>query len=1200
MFYDASAMQRGAVCPYQALPPEEVVRRRALKKRYPPAGVNLNVYYNIDDQMLAVVLGIGTVLVHSRCGTLYWFSFEVQAFINANGDLYLSYFSNELDSPSTGAAAPIDVQIPPDVSQWPADVLRLGYFRRHAVDQIAQAQQGNSLLELFAAQPNPLMNANITMQDLVGLSVAAGFQVAQMPPPTAVAAPTTASSTTPFRMPQGTAPHATPRPVIGSASTIGQSTSSTSLTPPRAQQQQQQGIVQLPLVTPHMQQQAARPTLSTSPTMSVTPSMNAFLDQLAAATATTETQTVKNEPGVSSPTLSSHARAPQYAYFDLNRSDDTQAPTIAVRAVDLTRANLPRLQAILAGTNDPNPPGLSSTALAVAQNALRSGAEQRSSITGDVSIPVQGPAVVRTALTFGNASIALTTTIAGTSTSSAVTTATATLPAGVASDLMTFLQGLQTRQTVLENCFAQLTPNLAHGLISSVSSLAQTHRAAIASTVAIASSTTSSTSTLPFPTLGLPPTAGLASPRDSAAPSDRAQRASTSTQMDVGTDDDVTTGWDDDMARGNAPTAHSTGIVDSVKKRKSTDSGTEAQAKAARRPSVKDVLDTSVSDRVRVHPRKAAAAGQDATKQVASYEHSKSTRDDRPTPQRAALPSLAESASESKKSSKSSTSKPKTKQTWTVTTPSSSPGRPDSPIKVRIKRTRPIWQLPFGNSGAGSSSASVSIAVTTGSSQSTQDKSSSSTTGIATSSTANLSTSTSTSAARPAPAPASARPAPIPPVDDDVDTPGSNVASHVSGTLSSSSSSSSLSSDSSLALLEEKEKGKKQSATTKPKPKPRISKKEMKVAVETKKKTKASISKQQPCEPVTTDTSPQQQSTVASSTSTQKAKKTRPPPSEPEIDTNEINEAVVNQVGEVTMARLPDTYRTQFRHLVQDLLDRIEEDQFEEHIVLRLRLTDIDPDVYSVRRPFRRDLLRSEYNAYLHLLQHREEYGFQKVKFTRRIADMCNSRYINDPLMLFKNLCVHVPELRGYERRIVRCVGREELILDVRGAVPAWEFLTAFGEYHQQLVHRLPRLVAFGLTQESQLYLHTVSTHLLTRATRFEHIYVAVVYDDIPRTHTPLAGPVATLQFGIADEDLYKDEAVVDPAYLCFEPADDIRNRYLERLSGTQYLGAAFRSKRDHYEPIPFLYYALQMADATKTVQHKTEFLQHVTETPDL
>ena len=59
-----------------------------------PIGTVLNEYYSIPEQMLTATHH-GTIFVHARTGTLYFFVEEARAFLSSEGDIYLRFYANE-------------------------------------------------------------------------------------------------------------------------------------------------------------------------------------------------------------------------------------------------------------------------------------------------------------------------------------------------------------------------------------------------------------------------------------------------------------------------------------------------------------------------------------------------------------------------------------------------------------------------------------------------------------------------------------------------------------------------------------------------------------------------------------------------------------------------------------------------------------------------------------------------------------------------------------------------------------------------------------------------------------------------------------------------------------------------------------------------------------------------------------------------
>ena len=73
---------------------DEMRLEQSRRAKVPPMGVGLNAYYGIGDQIIVVTGQAGEMLIHGRTGTVYFYN-DVRGFMNAYGEAYLSYWTQE-------------------------------------------------------------------------------------------------------------------------------------------------------------------------------------------------------------------------------------------------------------------------------------------------------------------------------------------------------------------------------------------------------------------------------------------------------------------------------------------------------------------------------------------------------------------------------------------------------------------------------------------------------------------------------------------------------------------------------------------------------------------------------------------------------------------------------------------------------------------------------------------------------------------------------------------------------------------------------------------------------------------------------------------------------------------------------------------------------------------------------------------------
>ena len=113
-----------AALEYSGARHDEIRRQQGRRVRFPPQGVNLNLYYGVGDQIIVVTPEAGAVFVHGRTGTLYFYHEEVEGFVNAFGEAYLGFWG--VETPDVVPPA-TPLPLPVDFSTYPAAALARGW-----------------------------------------------------------------------------------------------------------------------------------------------------------------------------------------------------------------------------------------------------------------------------------------------------------------------------------------------------------------------------------------------------------------------------------------------------------------------------------------------------------------------------------------------------------------------------------------------------------------------------------------------------------------------------------------------------------------------------------------------------------------------------------------------------------------------------------------------------------------------------------------------------------------------------------------------------------------------------------------------------------------------------------------------------------------------------------------------------------------
>ena len=121
-------------------------------------GTVLNEYYGILDQMMTA-MHYGTMFVHARTGTLYFFVEEAQAFISSEGDIYLSHHANEpwrMPQGVRAAAARVMLTLEQDLSGYRLEALQRGWYLGKFYFPPCPPQ-GHSLASAFLSGRSPFL-----------------------------------------------------------------------------------------------------------------------------------------------------------------------------------------------------------------------------------------------------------------------------------------------------------------------------------------------------------------------------------------------------------------------------------------------------------------------------------------------------------------------------------------------------------------------------------------------------------------------------------------------------------------------------------------------------------------------------------------------------------------------------------------------------------------------------------------------------------------------------------------------------------------------------------------------------------------------------------------------------------------------------------------------------------------------------------
>ena len=85
----------------------------------------MNAYNGIGDQIILVTAQAGAIFVHWRTGTLYFYHEEVGGFVNAYGEAYLSYWTQETPQLAPDVTPP---SLMVDLAAYPSAAAEPGWF----------------------------------------------------------------------------------------------------------------------------------------------------------------------------------------------------------------------------------------------------------------------------------------------------------------------------------------------------------------------------------------------------------------------------------------------------------------------------------------------------------------------------------------------------------------------------------------------------------------------------------------------------------------------------------------------------------------------------------------------------------------------------------------------------------------------------------------------------------------------------------------------------------------------------------------------------------------------------------------------------------------------------------------------------------------------------------------------------------------
>ena len=144
---------------------------------------------------------------------------------------------------------------------------------------------------------------------------------------------------------------------------------------------------------------------------------------------------------------------------------------------------------------------------------------------------------------------------------------------------------------------------------------------------------------------------------------------------------------------------------------------------------------------------------------------------------------------------------------------------------------------------------------------------------------------------------------------------------------------------------------------------------------------------------------------------------------------------------------------------------------------------------------FARDLTQNERESYKFIKEHAASLAIRKEDLKTPLTTVLERGPFNYPLTLFRRLGVCLRGFQGIADAIISAVGRQRLVLRVRGLSAMLAVIEVFLDYHWR-VTRMPALVQdLALDGASQLTLRQVTTELLSPTVSWQDILACVFLD---------------------------------------------------------------------------------------------------------
>ena len=205
---------------------------------------------------------------------------------------------------------------------------------------------------------------------------------------------------------------------------------------------------------------------------------------------------------------------------------------------------------------------------------------------------------------------------------------------------------------------------------------------------------------------------------------------------------------------------------------------------------------------------------------------------------------------------------------------------------------------------------------------------------------------------------------------------------------------------------------------------------------------------------------------------------------QPRQEANHRSTTTILKTKEISMATLceiatneyPDIPSVMNVAMIQKTREVVLQEELN-NLNVRYRFGQIKPAVWRVVRQFRRELSPNEPHSYASLLQHKE-FEAMEVEVRAKVKDLRPHGYYSDPLMLFGNFSANLDAVRDSMCYIHRCEGFAQLVLEIQGIELAHRYERIFRAYDMAVTTLVPRLLEYGLTQESQYRLHDEVTEV--------------------------------------------------------------------------------------------------------------------------